>query len=187
MLDLLVNALRQRPDRILVGEIRRKKEAEVMFEAIHTGHSVYGTFHANTTDDAVTRLTSPPIEIPKTMLPGISMLIIQYRNRRTGLRRTFQIAEICEDGSAKVILQYDPKKDKQIEVAPSSALIGTIKLFTGLDDKEIKESINEKVKVLKYLVKHDINDVDRVGRVVAEYYTNPENLFTYVRRDKLLE
>jgi flagellar protein FlaI len=48
MLDLLVNALRMRPDRIVMGEIRRKREAEVLFEAMHTGHSVYSTMHADT-------------------------------------------------------------------------------------------------------------------------------------------
>ena len=47
MLDLIVNSLRMRPDRIIVGEIRRKREAEVLFEAMRTGHSVYGTLHAN--------------------------------------------------------------------------------------------------------------------------------------------
>ncbi|PIN85570.1 MAG: hypothetical protein COV47_01365, partial [Candidatus Diapherotrites archaeon CG11_big_fil_rev_8_21_14_0_20_37_9] len=50
MLDLLVNSLRQRPDRIIVGETRSQKDAEVMFEAMHTGHSVYTTFHANTAE-----------------------------------------------------------------------------------------------------------------------------------------
>src|SRR3989338_3425436 len=47
MLDLIVNSLRMRPDRIVVGEIRRKQEAETLFEAMHTGHSVYATLHAN--------------------------------------------------------------------------------------------------------------------------------------------
>jgi len=58
MLDLVVNSLRMRPDRIMVGEIRRKKEAEVLFEAMHTGHSVYATLHANTVPEAITRLTT---------------------------------------------------------------------------------------------------------------------------------
>src|SRR3989344_5281831 len=64
MLDLLVNSLRMRPDRIILGEIRRKGEAEVLFEAMHTGHSVYGTFHANDAHETVMRLINPPIDVP---------------------------------------------------------------------------------------------------------------------------
>ena len=107
MLDLLVNSLRQRPDRILVGEIRRKREAEVLFEAIHTGHSVYATVHANDTSETITRLTNPPIEVPKTMLPAISMIIVQYRNRRTGIRKTFQISEVLPNSEPNVLIQLD--------------------------------------------------------------------------------
>jgi flagellar protein FlaI len=58
MLDLMVNALRMRPDRIIVGEIRRAEEAEVLFEAMHTGHSVYATMHAETVFETFKRLVS---------------------------------------------------------------------------------------------------------------------------------
>ena len=81
MLDLLVNSLRMRPDRIIVGEIRRQKEAEVLFEAIHTGHSVYATVHANDAKETINRLTNPPINVPRIMLPAISLIIVQFRNR----------------------------------------------------------------------------------------------------------
>jgi flagellar protein FlaI len=64
MLDLLVNSLRMRPDRIILGEIRRQKEAEVLFEAMHTGHSVYSTVHADTASETIRRLTNPPISVP---------------------------------------------------------------------------------------------------------------------------
>jgi len=66
MLDLIVNSLRMRPDRVVVGEIRKKREAEVLFEAMHTGHSVYATLHANDSEEVITRLTNPPIDISKT-------------------------------------------------------------------------------------------------------------------------
>ena len=61
MLDLLVNSLRMRPDRIVLGEMRRKEQAEVLFEAMHTGHSVYSTVHANSISETIQRLTNPPI------------------------------------------------------------------------------------------------------------------------------
>ncbi|MFB6356099.1 MAG: CpaF family protein, partial [bacterium] len=64
--DLLRNSLRMRPDRIIVGEIRRERQAEVLFEAMHTGHSVYSTLHADTAEQTIRRLINPPINVPKT-------------------------------------------------------------------------------------------------------------------------
>ena len=184
MLDLLVNSLRMRPDRIVVGEIRRKKEAEVLFESIHTGHSVYATVHANNTKETITRLTSPPIEVPKSMLPAVSLILVQYRNRRTGLRRTFELSEIKEDGEPKVLMRYDASKDLLRKSANSVAIKKNLELYTGLSYNHIKKDLTEKEAVLKWLVKQNINTVDSVGRVMAEYYTNKGNLMKFVRANK---
>ncbi|MCH8328859.1 MAG: CpaF family protein [Nanoarchaeota archaeon] len=184
MLDLLVNSLRMRPDRIIVGEIRRKREAEVLFEAIHTGHSVYATVHANDTRETITRLTNPPIEIPKTMLPAISMIIVQYRNRRTGIRKTFQISEILPNSEPNVLMQLDIKSGKLNKVNRSKTLLSTIELFTGFTKNELQKSLKEKENILKWLVKQNINTVDSVGKVMAEYYIDAENLMKFVRKNK---
>jgi len=184
MLDLLVNSLRMRPDRILVGEIRRKAEAEVLFEAIHTGHSVYATVHANDAAETITRLSNPPIEIPRTMLPAISMIVVQYRNRRTGTRRTFQIAEILPDATPNVLIQLDIRKGVLKKVANSKALLSTIEMFTGYTRNELNKSLNEKAAVLKWIVKNKIDAVDTVGRIMAEYYTNKDVLMDYVKKNK---
>ncbi len=184
MEDLLVNALRQRPDRILVGEVRRKREAETLFEAIHTGHSVYATFHANNVQEAIDRLTNPPIDVPKTMLPAISMILIQFRNRRTGIRRAFQIAEILPDASPNLLMQYDGKKDVLENVNKSKSLLSTLRLYTGYSEGELSKLLAEKVKILKWMVKHDIQSIDAVGRVMAEFYTNPDHLMSYVNKNK---
>ncbi len=186
MEDLLVNSLRMRPDRILVGEIRRKTEAETLFEAIHTGHSVYATFHANSAEETVDRITNPPIDVPSSMLPAISLIIVQFRNRRTGVRRTFQIAEILPDASAHVLMQYDVKKDTLVEVSKSKSLLANLMLFTGMTRAEMRRDLAEKEAVLAYLVKHDISTVDGVGRVMAEYYTDKATLMRYVRSGKKL-
>ena len=187
MLDLLVNSLRMRPDRIIVGEIRRKKEAEVLFEAIHTGHSVYATVHANDARETVTRLTNPPIDIPKLMLPAISMIIVQYRNRRTGTRKTFQISEILPNSEPNVLLQLDLKTGELKKASESKALMGTIELFTGLSRNELAQSLQEKEQILKWLVANNINTVDGVGKVMAEYYTDTNNLLDYVKKNKVLK
>ena len=186
MLDLLVNSLRMRPDRIIVGEIRRKAEAEVLFEAIHTGHSVYATVHANDAAETITRLTNPPIEIPRTMLPAISMIVVQYRNRRTGTRKTFQIAEILPDATSNILIQLDIRKGILKKVANSKVLLSTIEMFTGYTRNELNKSLNEKAAVLKWIVKNKIDAVDTVGRVMAEYYTNKDVLMDYVKKNKPL-
>ncbi|MBN2454477.1 type II/IV secretion system ATPase subunit [Candidatus Woesearchaeota archaeon] len=184
MLDLLVNSLRMRPDRILVGEIRRKKEAEVLFEAIHTGHSVYATIHANNVHETVTRVTSPPIDVPKTMLPAISLIVVQYRNRRTGIRKLFQIAEITPEATANVLVQADLKKDRLVRVNKSKAFMNSLELYTGMSLGSINKDVQEKELVLKWLMKQKINGVDEVGRAMAEYYINHDSFMKLVRSGK---
>jgi archaeal flagellar protein FlaI len=185
MEDLLVNSLRMRPDRILVGEIRRQKQAETLFEAIHTGHSCYATFHANNVDETINRLTHPPINVPSTLLPAISMIIVQFRNRRTGVRRTFQIAEILPDAKSNLLLQYDAKTDILKKSNKSKSLIDTLQLYTGNSKKEIDRLLKDKSDVLSYLVKNDLSGVDQVGRVMAEYYTNKNSLMKLIKANKV--
>ncbi len=170
MLDLLVNALRMRPDRIIVGEIRRKREAQVLLEAMHTGHSVYATLHANNAEEVVTRLTNPPIEIPKPMIASLSLIVIQNRNRRTGKRRTLQVAEITPTGDAKILLKLNVAKDTLEQVAKSDTMMERLRLYTGLTDEEISNDLKEKVKILKWLVNKQSFDVNEIGLIIAKYY-----------------
>jgi len=170
MLDLVVNSLRMRPDRILVGEIRRKKEAEVLFEAMHTGHSVYATIHANNAEETVSRLTHPPIDIPKMMISAVSLICVQYRNRRSGLRRTLQIAEVSENGDANVIYQHDVNNDKMIKVSEPKRLLSTLNLYTGLSSQQIKADIQEKIEILKWMVARKVSDINDVGLIISKYY-----------------
>lgn len=170
MLDLLVNSLRMRPDRIVVGEIRRKEEAQVLMEAMHTGHSVYATIHANNADETITRLTNPPIEIPKQMLSSLSMILVQNRNRRTGKRRTLQIAELTPNGDAKVIMQHNAMADKLENISEADVVIKTISLYTGLDKAKISEDLRQKSAILQWMVKNNIENIDQVGHIMAQYY-----------------
>jgi len=184
MENLLINSLRMRPDRIIVGEVRRKREAETLFEAIHTGHSVYATFHANNAAQTIERLINPPIDVPKILLPAISLIVVQFRNRRTGIRRTFQIAEILDDSTSNVLLQYDQRRDKLVKKNPSKSLFKNLKLYIGMSDSQIRQDIKEKEKVLNYMVNHNITNVDDVGRIIAEYYTDKPNLMRFVNVNK---
>jgi len=176
ILDLIVNSLRMRPDRIIIGEIRRKKEAEVLFEAMRTGHSVYGTFHANTAEETVLRLTSPPIEIPKFTLNALGLIVVQHRDRKTGKRRTLQIAEIDDDGNENVIFQLNPKTDKLYLKNKPVTFLRKLKEFQGMNLKDFMNDLKEKIIVLKYLKLKNINDVNKVGEIIARYYIKKEDV-----------
>ena len=170
MLDLVVNSLRMRPDRIVMGEVRKREEAEVLFEAMHTGHSVYATLHANNAEEVITRMTSPPIELPKSVVGSLSMLLIQNRNRRTGKCRTLQVAEVDKNGDPQILMQLDVTKDTLGKISDPKSVMETIKLYTGMDPPDIKRDIAEKVRILKWLEAEDINDVQKIGLVLSKYY-----------------
>jgi len=170
MLDLLVNSLRMRPDRILVGEIRRQKEAQVVLEAMHTGHSVYATIHANNADEVIVRLTNPPIDIPKPMISSLSLIVAQSRNRRSGKRRTLQLAEVTPMGDARVLMQLNVAEDILEKINDSDTLIERLKLYTGWSVDDIAKDLNGKIKILRWLVRNNIDNIDKIGAVMSKYY-----------------
>ena len=104
MLDLLKAALRQRPNLIIIGEIRGE-EGAIAFQAMQTGHAVMATFHAATVEKLIQRLTGNPIYVPKTYIENLNIAVIQslvkLPNGKQG-RRALSISEI---------VSYDPPSD----------------------------------------------------------------------------
>jgi pilus assembly protein CpaF len=101
--DLVRNALRMRPDRIIIGEVR-SGEAFDMLQAMNTGHDgSMSTIHANTTRDALTRIENMvqmgnmglPSRAIRTQIVGAVNLIVQVSRQRDGGRRVQQVTEIC--------------------------------------------------------------------------------------------
>jgi flagellar protein FlaI len=186
MLNLLVNSLRMRPDRIVVGEIRREKQAEVLFEAMHTGHSVYATLHADTAEETLRRLINPPINVPETLVEAIDLIVVMYRDRRSGIRRVYEIAEFMRKKNkmgVQVISRWVPKKDKSERLEKKFKFIEKIKMFTGFTDTEVSKDLKQKENILKWILKNKINTVNGVGKVVAEYYNNPEKVTKIVNKN----
>jgi flagellar protein FlaI len=189
MLDLLVNSLRMRPDRIVVGEIRRKKEAEVLFEAMHTGHSVYATLHADTAEQTTRRLTSPPIDLPAEEIETLPLIIVMYRHRRQKIRRLFQVSELVgaregeEEISLNEVFRWDPIEDVIRPENDSIRIINELRLHSGMDELELKEEINRRIKILKWLVEKDIRTVDDVGKIVSEFYYDKERVYSLIKKN----
>jgi len=190
MLELLINSLRMRPDRIIVGEIRRHDQAEVLFEAMHMGHSVYATLHADTAEQTYRRLTSPPINLPDSMLESLQLIVAMFRDRRRGIRRIFQVAEIVpvEGAETKVMLntlyRWSPVKDEIEKQEKSLRVVDELKLRAGMSEKEFEADLEDKKNILAWMVDHKIGTVDGVGKVVYEYYYDPENVIKIVNKNK---
>lgn len=181
MLDLLVNALRMRPDRILVGEIRKKKQAEVLFEAMHTGHSVYSTLHADTAEQTVRRLINPPIDVPKTMVEAVDVNVVMFRDRRRNFRRLMELAEITTDPEsgdveANVLYEWQSREDEMEKKTESESIYDNLIMHTGMTKEEIDENIENKKCILQWMIDNDVSEVDNVGKVIAEYYSRPEEV-----------
>jgi flagellar protein FlaI len=104
MFDLLKAALRQRPNEIIIGEIRGA-EGNIAFQAMQTGHSVMATFHAASVEKLIQRITGAPISVPKTYLDNLNVVVltsmVKLPNGKMG-RRVTGIAEIAG---------YDPVQD----------------------------------------------------------------------------
>ena len=101
--DLVRNALRMRPDRIIIGEVRGG-EAFDMLQAMNTGHDgSMSTIHSNTTRDALTRIENMvqmgqmglPAPAIRTQIVGAIDLIVQVERQRDGGRRVTQVTEVC--------------------------------------------------------------------------------------------
>ncbi len=182
MIDLMVNSLRMRPDRIIVGEIRRQDQAEVLFEAMHTGHSVYATLHADTAEQTYRRLTNPPINVPEAMMETLHMITSMFRDRRRGIRRIFQVAEVVpiEGAESKTMIntvyRWKPFEDRLVKQGNSMRLADELKLHAGMTDQEFDADMNEKKLILEWMVNNKVKTVDGIGKIVYEYYYNPEKV-----------
>lgn len=102
MFDLLKAALRQRPDRILIGEIRGV-EGNIAFQAMQTGHGVMATFHASSVQKVIQRLTGEPINVPKVNIDNLDLVVIQSAVRApdgSSVRRIVSVNEIVDYDSA---------------------------------------------------------------------------------------
>ncbi|MBI4304212.1 MAG: type II/IV secretion system ATPase subunit [Chloroflexi bacterium] len=119
MFDLLKAALRQRPNMIIIGEIRGE-EGNVAFQAMQTGHSVMATFHAASVERLIQRLTGNPINVPKTYIDNLNVVVIQSAvklpNGKMG-RRALSISEIVgydplsNSFSYVEVFRWNPEKD----------------------------------------------------------------------------
>ncbi|HID41941.1 MAG TPA: type IV secretion system protein VirB11, partial [Pyrodictium sp.] len=181
MFDLLKAALRQRPDYIIVGEVRGK-EAYVLFQGIATGHPALGTIHADSMRAIIDRLTSPPINLPMVLLENLDIAVFMTRTRVKGeyVRRVASIEEIIGYNYRKKMIEWiksfewDPASDTFI--SHKSYILRKIMESKGLKEEEFREDLKFKRDILSWLRKNNIRNYKEIAKYIELYYYEPEKL-----------
>ncbi|MBN1941522.1 MAG: CpaF family protein [Candidatus Diapherotrites archaeon] len=176
-LDILTkNSLRMRPDRIIVGEVRHK-EAFSLFTAMNTGHvGSMGTVHANSAQETLVRVTSPPMNVPELMLSGLDFIIITHRlhDRRKGtIRRITEISEVGGVLSGKAqtqtIFERDAVNDTISKTTIPIKFLKVLADFTGTTRKFLESEIESRAIFLQTLGKKGIRDMRSVREATKSY------------------
>jgi len=187
LFDLLKAAVRQRPDYILVGEVRGE-EAYTLFQAMATGHLGMSTIHAESVEAVINRLESEPMNIPKPLIAMTDVILVVTRTEIDGkpARRINTATELVElnpktkDLLTEEIFNWNPKDDQFTFLGHSSILENHAKKV-GVDEENIKRELHSRKTVLEWMVNRGIRRYTEVANVIREYYANPNRVFQKAR------
>ena len=188
MYQLLRAAMRQRPDYIIVGEIRGE-EAYAMFQAMSTGHRGLGTIHGDSVEGVIHRLESKPMNIPRSMMKSLDVIhvIRKVRIKSKFARRTQTITEIIgldpvtEEILTNKLYQWSPREDNFIYFGRSYVLEKMME-STGITEQEIFDEMERRKIVLRWMVKRRIRYFEDVASVIQEYNSDPDRTIEKARK-----
>src|SRR5438132_2092717 len=191
LFDLLKNAMRQRPEYIIVGEVRGA-EAYTLMQAIATGHGGLATLHADSAEAAIHRLESEPMNIPRPLIPTIDVIAVQTRVQvgDKSVRRMVNVAEVVgldpttKDVLTNDVFKWNPKSDTFVFYGRSYVLENIMKRH-GFKHEEVMEELNNRRMVIEWMVRNNVRDFKDVVEVIRAYYLNPQQLLDRVKREKM--
>jgi flagellar protein FlaI len=189
--DLLEAALRQRPDYIVMGEVRGE-EGRTLFQVMSTGHTTYTTFHADNVGEVLKRFTTEPINVSKTLFTALDLVSVQTQTRVRGqrVRRNRSITEINrydpenDEINVNDVFQWEPEDDTYRKTAESSTL-DEIKFDRGWTQIELDRKIQERRILLAYLIDKGLNQYAQVAATVQAYINDPDTILTLIANDQL--
>ncbi|MGB9674990.1 MAG: type II/IV secretion system ATPase subunit [Candidatus Nanoarchaeia archaeon] len=182
LFDLLKAALRQRPDVLIVGEVRGR-EASVMFQAMATGHCSLSTLHADSIEAVIDRLTTRPISLPTSLLQNLDIIVFLEKTQRGGklIRRVSQVVEIegydRKKDELKTNIAFEWKPLEDVFLAHQSSILAKIAPRLGFSEEQIIDELMRRALVLKKAQEKRITGFRKVAALIVEYYTNPKELF----------
>lgn len=182
MFELLRESLRQRPDYIIVGEVRGR-EAYVLFQQMAVGHPGLSTIHAENFPKLVDRLTSPPIDLPGNLLQNLDVVMFPKRVKKENkfIRRVSTVVEVVgysrrtKMPKFREIFRWEPKTDT-FRTINASVQLRKVADAAGLTDKEVQNEMKKRAKVIEWMIKKNLTDYRQIGAVINMFYTYPEYL-----------
>ncbi len=186
MFDLLKESLRQRPDYIIVGEVRGR-EAFVLFQQIATGHAAFATIHADTVEKLLDRLTTPPINLPASLIENLDCVVflVRVKHKNLYVRRVSSVFEVVGYNREKnlpifnEVFRWDASTDTFVTVNPSVVLKRIAEQY-GLSPEAIKKELGFKMKILEWMVEKDITDYKVFASIIKLYYSHHEKLMELI-------
>jgi flagellar protein FlaI len=189
MYDLVRAALRQRPNYIMVGEVRGQ-ETYTMFQAMATGHTTYATMHADSVKSMVHRLENPPISCPRILLSALNNVIIQ-KHARVGssvVRRIMEMVEIVgfepetNELITNTVFEWDQATDSFLYKG-HSFLYDKIQEMKGLTSDEMREEVERRIEIINFMIKKQMTNFREVGKLVSSYYKEPEAAYQELKKE----
>lgn len=181
MNDCLKSSLRMRPDRIIVGEVRGP-ECATLLTAMNTGHDgSFGSLHANTAQETVTRMINPPMNVPPIMLSGLDLIIIQARLHVNGktVRKITEVAEVAgmegDKPRLNIIWKFNAATEQIEETGIPSKLRETICKAAGVSPAVFEKHVEQRQAILNDMVHRGIDDIQRVSTVIQNFYASRAN------------
>ena len=189
MYELLRAAMRQRPEYIIVGEVRGK-ECQTLFQAMSTGHVTYSTIHADSVASVVHRIENPPMNVPRNMLSALDIVCIQVQARMGGkrIRRNKQIVEILDidprtnELITNEVFRWRSATD-EITYTGKSYILEDIMEARGWNENRMREELKRRQEVLEWMRIKKIRHYKDVAKILIEYYREPEVVVERVRKD----
>lgn len=187
MYDLVRAALRQRPNYILVGEVRGA-ETYTMFQAMATGHPTMSTMHADSVKSMVNRLENPPINTPRILLTALNFVVIQTHARigDSIVRRIKQIVELVgfepetNELITNTVYEWDPATDTFVYKG-HSFLFDEIMEMKNMTHEEMEAEFQRRIDIINYMVEKGIVDFREIAKIVVSYYQYPEETAKRIR------
>ena len=190
MFDLIRAALRQRPRVIIVGEVRGK-EAYSLFQAMATGHIAYATVHASTIHTLIQRLENPPVSLPRALLTSLDVIVFQNAVPIGGkmVRRMTSVTEIIKlDSDTNQLIFMAPftwvsKTDDRFESSRASKILNKIKQQNDWSDEQLEEELENRMLVLRWMIKKKVGSYQEFGRIIADYQKFPDEVLKKVKKE----